>query len=60
LTTIFEQQYPVTGAALICAGLLSVVIFPAAALSKLREGTDQSAASTSTSPSDASAYSKAK
>jgi hypothetical protein len=33
----------VTGAGLICAGLLSVVIFPAAALSTLRERTHPSA-----------------
>ena len=45
----------VTGAALICAGLLSVVIFPAAALSRLRERTQPSAASSPASPSDASA-----
>jgi Kef-type K+ transport system membrane component KefB len=49
----------VTGAALICAGLLSVVIFPAAALSRLRERTHPNASSTPTSSSDASAHSEA-
>jgi hypothetical protein len=49
----------VTGAALICAGLLSVVIFPAAALSRLREHAHPSTASTPASPSDTSAHSEA-
>ncbi len=49
----------VTGAALICAGLLSVVIFPAAALSRLRERTHPSASSTPASSGDASAHSEA-
>jgi hypothetical protein len=49
----------VAGAALICAGLLSVVIFPAAALSRLREHAHPNAASAPASPSDASAHSEA-
>ena len=49
----------VTGAALICAGLLSVVIFPGAALSRLCEHAHPSASSTLASPSDASAHSEA-
>jgi Kef-type K+ transport system membrane component KefB len=49
----------VTGAALICAGLLSVVIFPTAALSRMRERTHPSASSTPASSSDASAHSEA-
>jgi Kef-type K+ transport system membrane component KefB len=49
----------VTGAALICAGLLSVVIFPGAALARLREHAHPSASSTLASPSDASAHSEA-
>ncbi len=46
----------VTGAALICAGLLSVVIFPAAGLSRLRERTHPGASSMPASPSDASGH----
>jgi Kef-type K+ transport system membrane component KefB len=49
----------VTGGALICAGLLSVVIFPAAALSRLRQRTHPSASSTLASPSDTSTHSEA-
>jgi Kef-type K+ transport system membrane component KefB len=49
----------VTGAALICAGLLSVVIFPAAALSRLRERTHPNASSTPAPESEASAHSEA-
>jgi Kef-type K+ transport system membrane component KefB len=48
----------VTGAALICGGLLSVVIFPAAALSRLRERTHPTASRTPASSSDASAHSE--
>jgi Kef-type K+ transport system membrane component KefB len=49
----------VTGAALICAGLLSVVIFPAAALSWLRKHAHPSPSSMLASPSDASAHAEA-
>ena len=49
----------VTSAALICAGLLSVVIFPAAALSRLREHAHPSPSNMLASPSDASAHSEA-
>jgi Kef-type K+ transport system membrane component KefB len=49
----------VTGAALICAGLLSVVIFPAVALAGLREPTHPGASSMLASPSDASTHSEA-
>ena len=49
----------VTGAALICAGLLSVVIFPALVLARLREPTRPCASSMRASPSDASTHSEA-
>ena len=49
----------VTGAALVCAGLLSVLIFPAAALSRLRDRTPPNAASTPTSAREAPAHSEA-
>jgi Kef-type K+ transport system membrane component KefB len=49
----------VTGAALICAGLLSVVIFPAVALARLRERTRPGASGMQASPSDASTHSEA-
>ena len=39
---------PVTGAALVCAGLLSVLIFPSAALTLLRQGVPEPAAAEAT------------
>jgi hypothetical protein len=49
----------VTGAALVCAGLLSVVIFPATALSKLRDGTRSGASKPPTSAGGAPVHSEA-
>jgi Kef-type K+ transport system membrane component KefB len=41
---------PITAAALVCAGLLSVLIFPLCALSTLRRGTPQPAAEAEAQP----------
>jgi hypothetical protein len=48
----------VTGAALVSAGLLSVVIFPASALSKLRDATRSGASKTPTSAGGAPIHSE--
>jgi Kef-type K+ transport system membrane component KefB len=50
----------VTGAALVSAGLLSVVVFPASALSKLRDGTRPGAPKTPPSDGGAPVHSEAK